>query len=183
MKRIWAPWRMAYLEENKPDHKQEGGCIFCRKTRQGTDRANLILSRGKKSFVMMNLYPYSNGHLMVSPYQHIADLEKLDPETLQDIMINVQSALKALRGVFNPDAFNMGINQGREAGAGIESHIHFHVVPRWRGDTNFMPVLAETRVIPERLESGYERLLPFFSKRSTPSPKRVSPQKGRGKGK
>ncbi len=181
MKRIWAPWRMTYLEKNKPGKNKEEGCIFCRKTRQKNDRANLILHRGKKAFVMMNLYPYSNGHLMVSPYQHIADMEKLDPETLKDMMITVQLALKAVRGVFNPDAFNMGINQGREAGAGIESHIHFHVVPRWNGDTNFMPVLAETRVIPERLESGYDRLLPFFPKGGKLPGTRASSGKTRGR--
>lgn len=157
MKRLWAPWRMPYLKNDQPK-----GCIFCIKTRQRNDRSNLILHRGRRVFVMMNRYPYSNGHLLVSPYRHTDSFEKLDPSILTDLMRTSQRAIKALRQVFKPDAFNLGINQGRVAGAGIESHVHLHIVPRWNGDTNFMPVLANTRVIPEHLGSSYAKLLPFF---------------------
>jgi ATP adenylyltransferase len=157
MKQLWAPWRMPYLKETQPK-----GCIFCSKSRQSDDRTNLILYRGRRAFVMMNLYPYSNGHLLVSPYRHLRSIEDLDPATLTDLMRAAQRSLKALRQVFKPDAFNLGINQGREAGAGIESHVHLHIVPRWNGDTNFMPVLTDTRVIPEHLESSYDKLRPLF---------------------
>lgn len=157
MKRLWAPWRMPYLKNSQPK-----GCIFCVKTKQKHDRSNLILYRGRHAFVMMNLYPYSNGHLLITPYRHVGSLEGLDPATLTDLMRTAQRALRAVRLVFKPDAFNLGINQGREAGAGIESHVHLHIVPRWNGDTNFMPVLTNTRVIPEHLESSYDKLLPLF---------------------
>lgn len=165
MKRLWAPWRMPYLKDDSPK-----GCIFCEKPRQEKDRSNLILLRGRRSFVMMNLYPYSNGHLLIAPYRHVASLEPMDAPTLAELMSQTQVALRALRLVFKPDAYNLGINQGREAGAGIESHVHLHIVPRWNGDTNFMPVLADTRVIPEQLEASFGKLLPHFEKvRSTRS--------------
>ncbi|HTN42905.1 MAG TPA: HIT domain-containing protein [Nitrospiria bacterium] len=157
MKQLWAPWRMPYLKETQPK-----GCIFCSKVRQNDDRSNLILHRRRHSFVMMNLYPYSNGHLLVTPYRHVGSIEDLDPATLTDLMRGAQESLKALRRVFRPDAFNLGVNQGREAGAGIEAHVHLHIVPRWNGDTNFMPVLNDTRVIPEHLESSYDKLRPLF---------------------
>jgi len=157
MKQLWAPWRMPYLKGAQPK-----GCIFCAKVRQGDDRKNLILFRGRRTFVMMNLYPYSNGHLLVSPYRHLRSIEDLDSATLTDLMRAAQRSLKVLRQVFKPDAFNLGINQGREAGAGIESHVHLHIVPRWNGDINFMPVLTDTRVIPEHLESSYDKLRPLF---------------------
>ncbi|MEK6684201.1 MAG: HIT domain-containing protein [Nitrospirota bacterium] len=157
MKRLWAPWRMPYLKNGQPK-----GCIFCVKTKQKHDRSNLILYRGRHAFVMMNLYPYSNGHLLITPYRHVGSIEDLDPPTLADLMRTTQRAMKALRLAYKPDAFNLGINQGREAGAGIESHVHLHIVPRWNGDTNFMPVLTDTRVIPEHLESSYDKLLPLF---------------------
>ena len=169
MKQLWAPWRMPYLKEGQPK-----GCIFCAKIRQKNDRANMILHRGRHTFVMMNLYPYSNGHLLVSPYRHVGSLEDLDLSTLSDLMRTTQAALKTLRLVFKPDAFNLGINQGREAGAGIEAHVHLHIVPRWNGDTNFMPVLTDTRVIPEHLESSYEKMLPYFEtgrKKTTAAPR------------
>jgi ATP adenylyltransferase len=160
MKRLWAPWRMPYLKNCPPK-----GCIFCVKSKQKEDRTNLILHRGRHTFVMMNLYPYSNGHLLVSPYRHVASIEELGPAALADLMRTAQRALRAVRLAYRPDAFNLGINQGREAGAGIEAHVHLHIVPRWNGDTNFMPVFTETRVMPELLESGYDRLLPLFQTR------------------
>lgn len=157
MKQLWAPWRMPYLKIGRSK-----GCIFCAKPRQKDDRSNLILFRGRRVFVMMNLYPYSNGHLLITPYRHAGSFERLDLPTLTDLMRAAQQSIKVLRKVFKPDAFNLGVNQGREAGAGIESHVHLHIVPRWNGDTNFMPVLSDTRVIPEHLESSYDKLLPLF---------------------
>ncbi|HEY5649611.1 MAG TPA: HIT domain-containing protein [Nitrospiria bacterium] len=179
MDRIWAPWRMPYLK----NPKKEKGCIFCLKPRRKNDAENLILYRGKRAFVLMNLYPYSNGHLMVSPYRHVGDLEKLDPPTLREIMTTVQKAMSALRRSFKPNAFNVGVNQGREAGAGIADHIHFHIVPRWNGDTNFMPVLGATRVIPEDLETTYERLRPLFKTGKKRLKKMATAPKKRSRGK
>jgi ATP adenylyltransferase len=141
MKRLWAPWRMKYLNASKTN-----GCIFCQKVQEDRDRENLILWRGEKGFVLLNLYPYNNGH-------------QLSPETLADLMGMVQKSLAVLRQAMNPHAFNIGINLGAAAGAGITDHMHIHVVPRWTGDTNFMLVLSETRVVPDFLENTYDLLL------------------------
>ena len=165
MKQLWAPWRMPYLKEAQPK-----GCIFCAKIRQKDDRSNLILYRGRRTFTMMNLYPYSNGHLLVSPYRHVGSFEELDLPTLTDLMRTAQRAIKALRQVFKPDAFNLGVNQGRDAGAGIESHVHLHIVPRWNGDTNFMTVVGDTRVLPEDLASSAARLRPIFERLAAEEP-------------
>ena len=154
MKRLWAPWRMTYLKANKTE-----GCIFCQKAAESRDRENLILWRGASGFALLNLYPYNNGHLMIAPYQHVPSIENLSPEALADLMSMVQKSLAALRRAMNPQAFNIGINQGAAAGAGIADHVHIHVVPRWNGDTNFMPVLGETRVVPDFLENSYDQLL------------------------
>jgi ATP adenylyltransferase len=154
MKRLWAPWRITYLKANKTRD-----CIFCQKAAERRDRENLILWRGESGFALLNLYPYNNGHLMVAPYQHVPSIEELSPAMLADLMGMVQKSLAALRRAMNPQAFNIGINQGAAAGAGIADHVHIHVVPRWNGDTNFMPVLGETRVVPDFLENSYEQLL------------------------
>lgn len=154
MKRLWAPWRMTYLKANKTE-----GCIFCQKAAERRDRENLILWRGQSGLVLLNLYPYNNGHLMVTPYEHVPSIENLSPETLADLMGMVQKSLAVLRKAMNPNAFNIGINLGAAAGAGIADHMHIHVVPRWNGDTNFMPVLGETRVVPDFLENSYDQLL------------------------
>ncbi|MHB1130936.1 MAG: HIT family protein [Chloroflexota bacterium] len=148
---------MAYILSDKTDH--ETGCLFCTKARQDNDRANLILRRGPRTFIIMNLYPYNNGHLMVVPYEHCRDVDELDEATLAELMVEVKHCVRALRQAMAPDGFNMGINIGRPAGAGVENHVHMHVVPRWMGDSNFMPVLDETRLIPEDLNATYERLL------------------------
>ncbi len=150
---------MAYLAA--PKGAATGGCIFCDKMRDhpDKDRENLVLWRGKRAFVALNLYPYANGHMMVAPYQHTGALEALDLETLQEMMLLVTQAIRALRRVMNPQGFNVGANLGRAAGAGVEDHVHLHVVPRWNGDTNFMPVLADVRVIPEMLPQTYDNLL------------------------
>ena len=153
MKRIWAPWRMPYLVR-----EHVSGCIFCDKAAEERDRDNLILLRGKTAFVMLNRYPYSNGHLMVVPYQHTGDLEELPDQVQAELMALVTLSVKILRQAMNPQGFNIGINIGKAAGAGFDDHIHIHVVPRWLGDTNFMPTLAETRIIPELLHQTYDRL-------------------------
>jgi ATP adenylyltransferase len=156
MENLWAPWRMAFIEPRTPPPP---GCIFCTQPADHQDEKHHILYRGERCFMMLNLYPYNNGHLMIAPFQHIGTLEELDAETLAEIMTQAQLALKALRLAMNPDGFNMGINQGKVAGAGFADHIHYHVVPRWQGDTNFMPVLADTKVMPEHLDTVYTKLL------------------------
>ncbi len=162
MKRLWTPWRMAYLKA--PKGSETGGCIFCDKIKDAVenDRENLILLRGEHAFLMLNLYPYSNGHMLVVPYHHSAELEALDPPTLQEMMLLVNRAIQALRTVMKPQGFNVGANLGRAAGAGVEDHVHFHIVPRWVGDTNFMPVLSEVRMIPELLPQTYDQLKRAF---------------------
>ncbi len=151
---------MAYIRGEKPLE-----CILCDKPKQKKDKANLILLKGKTGFVMMNLYPYNNGHLMVSPYKHADTLEDLSNEVLKDLMQMVKQSLAALRKAFQPEGVNVGLNLGKAAGAGIDDHLHFHVVPRWEGDTNFMTVLAESRVIPEDLMETYRHLKPHFKGR------------------
>ncbi|HID94955.1 MAG TPA: HIT domain-containing protein [Candidatus Latescibacteria bacterium] len=154
MDTLWAPWRMKYiLELDRGD-----GCIFCDKVKDDKDRENLILCRGQYCYVMLNLFPYNNGHLMVIPYKHTDTLTDLsEPERLEFLGLTDQS-LKVLQKVLEPDGFNLGINLGRSAGAGIEDHIHLHIVPRWAGDTNFMPVLGDTKVLSESLEETYRKL-------------------------
>jgi ATP adenylyltransferase len=144
--------------------KAVGGCVLCAEASRERDEERFILYRGKWSFILLNLYPYNNGHIMVVPYEHTADLNELPVETLSEIMVLVRKSVNALNEAFAPAGFNIGMNLGRIAGAGIDDHVHMHVVPRWPGDTNFMPVLANTRTIPELLSETYERLLPFFVK-------------------
>jgi ATP adenylyltransferase len=153
MGRIWAPWRIEYIQREK-----SAGCILCEKPKQKNDVANYILYRGSKNFVILNTYPYNPGHLMIAPYRHIAKLEELTNEELGEHFEIVSRSVKILRQVFNPGGFNIGINMGKAAGAGIEDHIHTHIVPRWQGDTNFMPVVADVRVLPEALAESYKKL-------------------------
>jgi ATP adenylyltransferase len=160
MKRLWTPWRMPYL---RGDNKGPDGCIFCRKM-DGSDEEEHILYRGEFCYVTLNRYPYSNGHLMVIPYVHVPSLEDLDELTLGEMMQVVNLSLTALREAYAPHGFNVGVNLGKAAGAGIADHVHMHVVPRWTADTNFMPVVAETRVIPELLDEAYARLKPIFAR-------------------
>jgi ATP adenylyltransferase len=140
---------------------REEGCLFCSKLQGGNDRRNLILYRGDQSFMILNRFPYTSGHLMVVPNRHVASLEELNEGEMLELMTLLKKSLHVLKGALKPDGFNVGMNLGREAGAGIEAHVHFHVVPRWNGDTNFMPVLFDTKVIPEFLEKMYEKLLSF----------------------
>ncbi|ORJ63429.1 HIT family protein [Geothermobacter hydrogeniphilus] len=156
MKQLWAPWRMSYI--NGDDKDATAGCIFCVRDSADEDGDRLILHRGEHAFIIMNKYPYSNGHLLVAPYRHTADLSELsDAEALEMHRLTVL-ARDALRSWGNPDGFNIGMNWGRVAGAGIEDHLHLHIVPRWNGDTNFMPVFSDVRVIPQHLQETYTLL-------------------------
>jgi ATP adenylyltransferase len=154
--RIWAPWRLAYVTDAAKDSEPE--CIFCTKPAAGDDEANLIVHRGERCFVILNLFPYTNGHLMVAPFEHVATLPEVDPETMAELMALTQESMRVLEDAYAPHGYNVGVNQGRVAGAGVEHHIHLHVVPRWDGDTNFMPVLGDARVMPQTLEQSYETL-------------------------
>ena len=149
--RLWAPWRLDYIQGPKPDE-----CIFCTGPRAGDDRESYIVRRGEHCFAILNAYPYNNGHLMVAPFRHVPSIEELDPPALLELMTMAQRALAALREAYSPEGFNLGINQGKIAGAGVEHHVHLHVVPRWGADTNFMPVVGDTRVLPQSLADSYE---------------------------
>ena len=159
--RIWAPWRLAYVKDAAKDSADE--CIFCAKPADEADEDNLIVHRGERCFVILNLYPYTNGHLMVAPYEHVARIQDIPAETTAEMLALAQRAITVLEQEYEPHGFNVGFNQGRVAGAGVEHHIHMHVVPRWGGDTNFMPVLADTRVMPQTLEQTYEALRGKFA--------------------
>jgi ATP adenylyltransferase len=148
--RLWAPWRLDYIKGPKPEE-----CIFCSKPAAGDDEDSYIVARGEQCFAMLNAYPYNNGHLMVSPYEHVPSIEGLPEPTLLELMTLTQRALAALRDVYGPEGFNIGINQGKVAGAGMEDHVHLHVVPRWGADTNFMPVIGDTRVLPQSLADSW----------------------------
>jgi ATP adenylyltransferase len=139
------------------DTKDEG-CIFCTKPQEADDKNNLILHRSKKSFIILNAFPYTNGHLLIVPYLHTADPAALDSETITDVWNNVVLGKKALEKTCRPEGFNVGINLGRSAGAGIDQHMHMHIVPRWNGDTNFMALMSETRVISQSLHDTYDAL-------------------------
>ncbi len=136
----------------------EDECIFCAKPAEGDDEANLIVHRGELCFLILNLYPYTNGHLMVAPFEHVGRIQDIPTATTAEMMGLAQRAIAVLQSKYQPHGFNVGFNQGRVAGAGVEHHIHMHVVPRWGGDTNFMPVLADTRVMPQTLEQSFAAL-------------------------
>ena len=157
MERIFAPWRIRYIESPKYE-----GCIFCDFPKENKDEERLILYRGKSSFVIMNNYPYNPGHLMIAPYRHVASVEELNEEEALEMMKLSQKMVEVIKKAMNPDGFNLGINLGKVAGAGIEDHIHLHIVPRWNGDTNFMPVLADVKVIPEAIEESYKKLKKYL---------------------
>ena len=157
MKHLWAPWRMEYILKEKKE-----GCIFCEKPKENQDEKNYILYRGKFCFVILNAFPYNNGHLMIAPYDHIKNIEELKSETLIELMSLCQRSITVLKERMNPQGFNIGINMGKFAGAGILEHVHLHIVPRWEGDTNFMPVISDTRVIPQYLSETYDLLKTGF---------------------
>lgn len=159
MDSLWSPWRMQYIQAAA---EETGGCILCDLPAKGDDAAALILARGEHAFVLLNSFPYNPGHVMVAPFRHSGDLENLSAEELADMDSLLQRSIRALREEMGPHGFNLGMNLGRVAGAGIPDHLHSHVVPRWNGDTSFMPVVGETRVLPELLEETYHKLAPRF---------------------
>ncbi len=158
--RIWAPWRLRYVKDADKDN--EDTCVFCAKPALDDDETALIVHRGETCFVMLNLYPYTNGHLMVLPYEHVGRLQEIPAESTGEMLALAKVAMNRLEDVYRPQGFNVGFNQGKAAGAGVEHHIHMHVVPRWSGDTNFMPVIADHRVMPQSLEESYNALRAAF---------------------
>ena len=157
MDRLWSPWRAKYIATGVDS--QADSCVFCRMTRESdSDEANLVLHRGTNAFVALNLYPYITGHMLVVPYQHLGDLDSSSKEITDEVMDLTKRAETALRKVYSPSGFNIGMNLGAAGGAGIVDHIHLHILPRWTGDTNFMTSVAETRVIPEDLNTTYNKL-------------------------
>jgi ATP adenylyltransferase len=159
MERLWSPWRLEYVAGSKPDTE----CVFCEAPRR-PDGDSLIVFAGVTSYVILNKYPYNNGHLMAVPYRHVDSLGGLRPEELHELALLVQRSEAALLEAYNPQGINVGINLGRAAGAGILEHIHVHAVPRWIGDANFMTAIGETRVLPEDLEATAARLRPIFQR-------------------
>ena len=155
MDRLWTPWRYHYVSTAGAPGKL---CIFCDAAASADDRANLVVLRAEFNFLILNLYPYTTGHLMIAPYRHVATLADADPSALEEMMLLTTRAEKALRGLYRPDGLNIGMNIGDSAGAGVPGHIHMHVLPRWTGDASFMTTVSETRVLPETLETTYDRL-------------------------
>jgi ATP adenylyltransferase len=159
--RLWAPWRRPYIKSGGGDD-----CIFCSKPALNDDEKALIAHRGERCFVMLNAFPYNPGHVMVAPFEHTARLQDLDEPTSNELMALAQRSLQALEDGYSPDGFNVGVNLGKIAGAGVADHVHLHVVPRWAGDTNFMPVVGDTRVISEGLDESYRTVRDAFAKPS-----------------
>ncbi len=157
---IWAPWRMEFIRAPKP----KGGCIFCEfpAAPEADDRANLVVHRSAHAFTCLNRYPYTSGHVMVIPRAHVSDPGALAPDAWADLQDELRRAIAALRAAYAPEGMNVGMNLGKAAGAGIEAHLHWHVVPRWVGDNNFMPVIADQRVVPEALDAAWERIRAAF---------------------
>ena len=159
MENLWAPWRMEYITSQHNDKKK---CVFCESPKNKDDKENHIVYRGEHCYVILNRFPYNNGHVMVLPYQHCNDLLNLSDEVYSECQELIKKTIKALRMVFNPQGINVGLNLGSAAGAGIAEHIHYHLLPRWQGDTNFMPVVAGVKVISESLDSTYHKLKEAF---------------------
>ncbi len=157
MKMLWAPWRMKYITSPPEDT-----CFLCAAWRSREEKRHLVLHKGSVAFVLMNRYPYNNGHLMVACSRHLGDLDAVGAQVRAEILELVNLSVKVLKDAVSPHGFNVGVNLGKIAGAGMDDHLHVHVVPRWNGDTNYMPVLAETKVMPEHLDATFEKLRPFF---------------------
>jgi len=155
MERLWAPWRMEYITSV---NDTDPGCIFCDKPAERKDKKNLIVYRSKACFVMLNKFPYNNGHLMIVPYIHESEITNLSDEILLDVHKTLNHCVRALKNTLNPHGMNIGLNLGRTAGAGIDTHIHYHLVPRWNGDTNFMPIIGATKVVSEALDKTWKKL-------------------------
>lgn len=158
MEHIWSPWRYQYIT----GADKQPGCIFCSLVAENADQKHNIIFRGALNYIILNLFPYTSGHLMVVPYQHAASLVDVDEETTAELMELSKRALRALESEYHPHGFNLGFNLGQSAGAGVAEHIHMHVVPRWSGDANFLSVIGETRIVPEELENTYLRLKKHF---------------------
>jgi ATP adenylyltransferase len=163
---LWTPWRYQYVTGSGG----QGECVFCAAVRGEDDRASLVVYRGERTLIILNRFPYTNGHVMIVPKEHIASLSGLPDETLSEMMILARDTERHLRALYGPDGINVGINMGRAAGAGIADHVHMHALPRWLGDTNFMTTVGETRVLPETLEITWERLRAAFAGQVQPEP-------------
>jgi ATP adenylyltransferase len=159
MDRLWTPWRFDYISGID---RSDCGCVFCRVLSEERDDENFVLFRGKSLFIILNLFPYTSGHLLLVANRHIAFLRDAASEMLSEFILTAQRCEQALQSEYRPDGFNMGFNLGRSAGAGVDHHLHMHVLPRWSGDANFLSVVSETRVLPEELPRTYSRLLPYF---------------------
>ncbi len=159
MDRLWTPWRYKYISTTK----ETPGCIFCDKPAEGRDEENYIVHRARFNYVILNAFPYTSGHVMVAPYEHVSTPENACEETLTEMMLLARTTIECLRRAYKPDGLNMGMNIGESAGAGVVGHIHLHVLPRWTGDANFMTTVSETRVIPEVLEETYRKLRRAFA--------------------
>lgn len=157
MDHLWSPWRYTYVQSGAAE-----GCLFCQKAADTHDRENYVLYRGARNFALLNIYPYTSGHLMIAPYEHVATLEDADPETLAEMMRLTQRAEKGLRASYRASGLNIGMNIGQCAGAGVAGHIHMHLLPRWPGDVSFMTSIGETRVLPESLDVTYEKLVKIW---------------------
>lgn len=158
MEQIWAPWRIEYIVK-----AEQSDCFLCQKPKEDEDESNLIIYRGESNFIILNSFPYNPGHVMVAIYRHVGRLEDLTDLESEEHVRLVKRSIKLLRAVLNPAGFNVGINLGRVAGAGVEDHIHTHIVPRWQGDSNFMPVVSNTKVLPEALAATYKKLKAHIS--------------------
>ena len=159
MDHLWSPWRYRYVTQVTP----EAPCIFCEKASPANDAENFVVHRGKRNFLLLNIYPYTTGHLMIAPYEHLATLEETPEETVAEMMLLGRLAAKHLRATYKPHGMNIGMNVGECAGAGVADHIHMHVLPRWVGDSSFMTTVGETRVLPEDLRVTYEKLTKAFA--------------------
>ncbi len=157
MRHLWAPWRMSYVVDSKPD-----GCIFCTTAEQDKDRDNHILYRARYNFVILNAYPYNSGHLMVVPYKHVSCITELDIAALREMFLIAQGCVQVMNEYLHAEGLNLGMNIGQAAGAGVEQHLHLHVVPRWNGDTNYMTSTADMRVVPQDLDETYAGLQPVL---------------------
>ncbi len=163
MEKLWSPWRSQYIESFKEKKSGSKGCIFCSAQNDDlNDDQSLLVFRGEKTFTVLNLYPYNNGHLMVVPYRHVSDISELSAKELTEAMTTMQKLVDALRSISSPEGFNIGANLGKVAGAGIADHIHFHIVPRWNGDTNFMPVIGSVKVLSQDLLATKKQLQQYF---------------------
>ena len=155
--KLWAPWRIDYIQRSK-----EKGCFLCRIIKEKKDLKNFVLMRTQKTISLLNIYPYNNGHIMVVPKKHVKSLEQLQPRQIEEVFLHVKKTVASLKKAFKPSGFNIGINLGKTAGAGLEGHLHVHIVPRWDGDTNFMPVISNTKVLCQSLQHTYQALKKYL---------------------